>query len=122
MTEIEQAIEWITSKVPNCKKCAHEGVYLGCGDQDKVNCAFVRAVYETCLTALRAQAERQNPRPLTLEQLREMDGEPVWYHHLADVEWMWEGWHIHRNDLVKLDDYGKTWLPYAHKPAVEVGL
>ena len=28
--------------------------------------------------ALRAQQERENPKPLTLEELREMDEEPVW--------------------------------------------
>lgn len=28
--------------------------------------------------ALREQEERENPKPLTLDELREMDGEPVW--------------------------------------------
>ena len=30
------------------------------------------------LAALHAQQERDNPKPLTLDELREMDGEPVW--------------------------------------------
>ncbi len=30
------------------------------------------------LAALRAQQERENPKPLTLDDLRQMDGEPVW--------------------------------------------
>jgi hypothetical protein len=32
----------------------------------------------TALAALRAEQERLNPQPLTLEELRGMDGEPVW--------------------------------------------
>ncbi len=32
---------------------------------------------DMAIQALRAQQERENPRPLTLEELREMDG-PVW--------------------------------------------
>ena len=28
--------------------------------------------------ALREREERENPKPLTLDELREMDGEPVW--------------------------------------------
>jgi len=33
---------------------------------------------EMAIAALRAQQERENPKPLTLEELREMDGEPVY--------------------------------------------
>lgn len=37
------------------------------------------------ISALRAQAERENPQPLTLEELRRMDGQPVWVTFLDDV-------------------------------------
>lgn len=37
---------------------------------------FDKAV-SLAVAALRAQQERENPEPLTLEELREMDGEPV---------------------------------------------
>ena len=30
------------------------------------------------IEALREKAEQENPKPLTLDELREMDGEPVW--------------------------------------------
>ena len=33
---------------------------------------------DLAIAALRAQQERENPEPLTLDELREMDGEPVW--------------------------------------------
>lgn len=37
------------------------------------------------ISALRAQAERENPQPLTLEELLRMDGQPVWVTFLDDV-------------------------------------
>lgn len=68
--------------------------------------------------------ERQRNDPLTLNELKEMDGEPVW------VVWL-DGrlrsrWHIVGSSLwiemfIEWDgafspDYGKTWLAYRHKP------
>lgn len=70
--------------------------------------------------------------PLTLEELREMDGEPVWvkvvdHTAFADKEDDFDGWGMCRSswvrvwdgrraDIVKIDydfeDYGKTWLAY----------
>lgn len=38
-----------------------------------------------CIAALRAQQERENPQPLTLEELLRMDGQPVWVTFLDDV-------------------------------------
>lgn len=32
----------------------------------------------TAIASLRAQQEREDPKPLTLDELRQMDGEPVW--------------------------------------------
>ena len=31
------------------------------------------------ISALRAQQERENPETLTLDELRQMDGDPVWW-------------------------------------------
>lgn len=68
-----------------------------------------------------------NP-PLTLDELREMDGEPVWIQSLNDEfgEWIL----IQKIDVGKTcafaaigatRDYsvgfGKTWLAYRHKPS-----
>lgn len=64
--------------------------------------------------------------PLTLEELREMDGEPVWLTPLGeDFE---DGWYIiisidkqrlHCFQLYSMlffEHYGKTWLAYRRKP------
>ncbi len=65
--------------------------------------------------------------PLTLEELRQMDGEPVWVHSLDDDygEWVL----FQKIDLGKTcafavigatrnyyDGYGKTWLAYRRRP------
>lgn len=75
--------------------------------------------------------------PLTLEQLREMDGKPVWVHVIdhtvfADKEDDFDGWGMCRKswvriwdskraDIVHIDydfeDYGKEWVAYAYPPA-----
>lgn len=75
--------------------------------------------------------------PLTLEQLKEMDGQPVWVHVIdhtifADKKDDFDGWGMclkswvriwdsKRADIVHIDydfeDYGKDWIAYAYHPA-----
>ena len=45
--------------------------------------------------ALREKAERDDPKPLTIEELRHMHGEPVW----VDDEKTW--------GIINIDDYGQ---------------
>ena len=37
-----------------------------------------REMFGIALSAINEKQERENPKPLTLDELREMDGEPVW--------------------------------------------
>ena len=46
---------------------------------------YMQDFNEIVLAALSAQAERENPQPLTLEELLRMDGQPVWVTFLDDV-------------------------------------
>lgn len=66
-------------------------------------------------------------KPLTLEELREMGGEPVW---IESDGFMGARWQIIRcvDDkstwlrgfpALKNEDYGKTWLAYRYKPEDE---
>lgn len=59
--------------------------------------------------------------PLTLEQLREMDGEPVWGKSLITEKP--GGWFIAcagaEQGFGDKDTYGKTWLAYRHPPEGE---
>lgn len=90
-----------------------------------------RAMFEIAAAALQEKAEREDPQPLTLEELRKMDGEPVWVkpknadggegewcvvHILSDkqhfdvlipgIECMW----------YESSTYIKEWTAYRHKP------
>lgn len=97
---------------------------ISLGDQAiPVNMDFARITLE----ALREKAEREDPKPLTLKDLRQMDGEPVWiranhYGIFADVVKI-SGRDDGDNFVgVKLcyrlreNGYGKTWICYRHKP------
>ena len=94
----------------------------GCGM--KPEWAEQLEIMETCLEAVKGHGNK----PLTLEQLREMDGKPVWVECLEDLNR--SGWRLIFWDRGKylvllhtslygflLDDYGKTWLAYAYPPA-----
>lgn len=67
--------------------------------------------------------------PLTLEQLRETDGKPVWVKLIEPTQGQREGWVIvYKNNgyaavqrwttwVLWYKDYGKTWIAYAYPPA-----
>lgn len=87
------------------------------------------------LSALREKQERMNPKPLTLEEMREMNGEPVWTETIGlDRTGRWElitcetvcacpleqklravTW-AGDVEWYPLETYGKTWIAYRHKP------
>ena len=80
--------------------------------------------HRVAISALRQQ-ERfgEANKALTLDELREMDGEPVWvqspgvpeYGRWAIVEGVGENCLFLRDDFT-CHDYGKTWLAYLQKP------
>lgn len=70
--------------------------------------------------------------PLTLERLREMDGEPVWIVDIGPHKWYGPGWAIVDRDncLVRtaknwnsvfFERYGERWLAYRRPPEGEEG-
>lgn len=72
------------------------------------------------MDAIREKQERENPKPLTIEELREMNGEPVFIRKLDGDQSFWMlaypdavsnrlGWLDYRN-------YGSAWVAYLHKP------
>ena len=66
-----------------------------------------------------------NP-PLTLEELREMDGEPVWVVPLNDFDILPANYLVNAYEeqivvdkfgaYLDFEDYGKTWLAYRRRP------
>lgn len=87
-------------------------------------------VLQMAIAVLRAQEEVEKNEPLALEELRQMDREPVWIVsgegpaliYRVDTtnpcqiirEWN-HGWLTALNT----DDYGKTWFAYRRKPKEE---
>ena len=73
----------------------------------------------------------QPNEPLTLERLREMDGEPVWIVDVGPHKWYGPGWAIVDRDncLVRtvknwnpvfFERYGERWIAYRRPPEGEV--
>ena len=97
--------------------------------------AAVQAMSDACVlavAALREQEERDHQKPLTLDELRQMDGEPVFLVDLVhksepETPNLWGGWIVftshNTNGFIPRgggffsnDGYGKTWLSYRSKP------
>ena len=88
---------------------------------------ILREALDMAISALRQQEHfrevTKKAEPLTLDELREMDGEPVWvqspgipeYGRWAIVEGVGENCLFLRDDFT-CHDYGKTWLAYRQKP------
>lgn len=87
-------------------------------------------VLQMAIASLRAQEEVEKNEPLALEELRQMDREPVWVEYSNGAR----QWHIVRDyleyadqDIIRwkdrglepVQDYGKTWIAYRHKPKDE---
>ena len=96
---------------------------------------ILREALDMAISALRQQ-ERESNDPLTMDELRKMDGEPVW----VSISNNWresgvsEGWCIVRfhseDDRVRVyvydtrhgarffaqQDYGESWIAYRQKP------
>ena len=112
----DEVIQFVRAEAPDARDL------LGCHD-----CTILTAAL-TLADALEAErrAAPEN-KPLTLEQLRQMDGEPVWikadhYGIYADIVNLigkedgenWVSFKI--NYRLRENGYGKTWLAYANRP------
>ncbi len=82
---------------------------------------------DMAVAALRAQQEVEKNEPLTLEELMQMDGEPVWVSNskIMHIDGFCDEWAIvscNRQDVESIgtiyhfENYGRTWLAYRYKP------
>lgn len=110
----EEAIKWI-------EQISERYIHGGDDDFD----AKRREALNMAIKALRTRKFTLPNDPLTLEQLLEMDGEPVWVQYgQYDGEWVIVAWNIYdaisytRKAPFKLSvySYGDTWLAYRRKP------
>ena len=122
----EKAIKYLTKEIRSLRM---EPQINGCGPE---NWAEQMEVMESCMEAVMAYhiGEATDMIPLTLEQLRGMDGQPVWCKSLINgkSEWaiiriveMSKTWFIAlagaSQGFGDKDTYGKTWLAHAYPPA-----
>ena len=77
--------------------------------------------HRVAISALRQQDHfrdlTKKVEPLTLDELRQMDGEPVWCVSLGAKLSRGDGWYIGVNNW-HMGGYGKTWVAYRHKKEV----
>ena len=118
----EEAIECLSERVSIGKTC-EQSCMVGFG----VNIDTLDEAIDMAISALRQQDHfrevTKKVEPLTLDELREMDGDPVWvqspgipeYGRWAIVEGVGENCLFLHDDFT-CHDYGKTWLAYRQKP------
>lgn len=100
-------------------------LYPLCDERSKATLGEQREPVALALSALRAQQKLESNQPLTMDELRQMEGEPVWVVFGECGDWRipdfidigaYRGF-IRFTDRSSefLDDYGKDWLAYRHK-------
>lgn len=120
-SDVDEAIEALEEKINRCP--AQES-------KQESTCAVTGLPCCSCTPCCGSRRDDAVPenKPLTLEQLRQMDGEPVWIDGKD-----YGGWTIFKASANKqvarcldnvnlsyyMDDYCKTWLAYARKPEKE---
>ena len=122
MTEIEKTIEDIQKQFKGI------GIDYTNG-KDMTAVCILGDKAEIVIEALREYAEQQDPKPLTLDELRQMDGEPVYVVTLGARYWAIAGINSNdsrcqnglalynrvQGDWGTFDLYGDTWLAYRSK-------
>ena len=116
VNDIVKAIETVQDMLDVLETAGSCYVYKHNGGADRLR---------NVLDCLSTQQEQESNDPLTLDELRKMDREPVyiWYPYPKYGEWVVsDGFNQYKNftstdnDSWYIGDYGKTWLAYRHKP------
>lgn len=98
-----------------------------CGEPGKEAPEYIR-MKEAMRAAISTLSSPLHGEPLTLEQLRQMDGQPVWVEDLRKSEnsaWRLLYWDRGKYmvllgksaDGYILEEYGKAWVAYQYQPA-----
>lgn len=129
MTEIEKIERAIISVDDRLKKAIWRLETLQGNDETIAKKQRAVENLTTCLTALTEKLHRlQNP-PLTLQQLKDRVGKPVFIKHMWH-DWSHDGWAVVEQfeasqfgesmrvsfGKITLDNYNICWLAYDHEP------
>lgn len=106
-----------------------DDLYDACSDADRDVLVKQREIVEYTISALRQQEHfrevTKKVEPLTMDELRQMDGEPVYCVEITGrEEWLFRrdgGFadmygEFTSDDFMVLDNYGKLWRCYRQKP------
>lgn len=96
----QEAIERAQKELDNSTYLAEVGNNAGLRTMHQNRVRWLLRVLRLARIALREQEERENPKQLTIEELRQMNGEPVWVAELSGLVDQ-TGW-----ALVEVDDRG----------------
>ena len=78
----EQAIKFFEEEIRFCERAPAGNIAQQNGDW-----TMVLESDKAALAALREKLERENPKPLTEDELRQMLGEPVWCEYDGGARW-----------------------------------
>ena len=108
------------------QKCADGSGYVS--PDGMIRAADYVEACSVAIAALRAQQEQEDPKPLTLDELRQMDGEPVWltgvepedtWARIDYVETLTIGFSLFGDSetwCFRAKHYGEIVFAYRHKP------
>lgn len=117
--KIEEAIEWMEETIQDINE-----LFDQCSTALQEEITEQKEVFELALTALRSMPEAGEP--LSLEQLREMDGKPVWVEFIGHpdgtpIEPLWMLVNCRERTLVTDVEYVdwnfEGWFAYSYPPA-----
>ena len=80
----EQAIEKINLFLTNSKASYDKAIHMEYFEAAEELKKYMEAE-QMAIDALRDKADREDPKPLTIEELRLMNGEPVWVAELSEL-------------------------------------
>lgn len=116
--QIDKAIAYFESEVRFCERAP-----AGNLAHQTLDWVRVMEASRTALEALREKKARENPQPLTREELLQLEGEPVWaVHNFYGAEWVVIRWDrastvaTAYKTCLRACDYGDAWVAYRHKP------
>lgn len=105
-----------------------DDLYDACSDADRDVLVKQREIAEYTISALRQQEHfcdvTKKVEPLTLDELRKMDGEPVWVQFLHNKIGYWYLIDCHNSEFIRfyrsgffiIGEYSKNFLAYRRKP------
>lgn len=119
--KIEKAIEWMEEAVQETTECFEQ-----CSPALQEELIEQKEVFELAITALRSMPEAGEP--LSLEQLKHMNGKPVWIERIEapyDGKWFIVDYAdtenpdktLYTDSGVTYSEYGKYFIAYSYPPA-----